>query len=154
MVALIYHEYRHAINVVISFMENKLNSINSPRKKFLKFKEGGYYIEMALFGRVIQNLSYGEVLYILNKDNYSKSLEDFRNGFIELSQKDINIQGPFNDLNLGGEININEIKGAILIKAKNDDSPIDIFKDFKIGIPLRNDVFGRKIDEKDLEPYF
>ena len=113
MVALIYHEYRHAINVVISFMENKLNSINSPRKKFLKFKEGGYYIEMALFGRVIQNLSYGEVLYILNKDNYSKSLNDFRNGFMELSQKDLDIKGPFNDLNLEGEININEINGSI-----------------------------------------
>ena len=154
VVALIYHEYGHAINVVISFMENKLNSINSPRKKFLKFKEGGYYMELALFGRVIKNLSYGEVLYILNKDNYSKSLEDFRNGFMELSQKDINIEGPFNDFNLGDEININEIKGSIFIKAKNGENSIDILEDIKIGIPLRNDVFGRKIEEKDLEPYF
>ena len=100
VVALIFHEYGHALNVIISFMENNLNSINNPRKKFLKFKEGEYYIELALFGRVIKNLSYGEVLYILNKDNYSKSLNDFRNGFMELSQKDLDIKGPFNDLNL------------------------------------------------------
>ena len=65
-VSLIYHEFGHAINIVISFKENKLKTNDSPRKKYVKFKEGGYYLELLLFGRVIKELTYGEALYILN----------------------------------------------------------------------------------------
>ena len=53
-VSLIYHEFGHAINIVISFKENKLKTNDSPRKKYVKFKEGGYYLELLLFGRVIK----------------------------------------------------------------------------------------------------
>ena len=89
IVAIIYHEFGHAINAVIAFVENKMKSNDTPRKKYLNFKEGGYYLELALFGRVIRHLTYGEVLYILNEDNYKKSLDNFKKGFMELSYKDL-----------------------------------------------------------------
>ena len=70
IVAIIYHEYGHAINAVISFKENKLEHTGTPRKKYFKFKGGGYYLEMVIFGKVIKNLSWCEALYILNENNY------------------------------------------------------------------------------------
>ena len=152
-IAFIYHEFGHGINLIISFKENKLKSLDSPRKKFLKFKEGGYYMELALFGRVIKNLSYGEALYILNLDNYNKSLEDFRDGFLKLNKKDLIIKGPFKDFNLENESKMNELKDTTFIKAKNNKDSIDNLKDIKSNVPLRNDVYWRKFDVKDLEPY-
>ena len=152
-IAFIYHEFGHGINLIISFKENKLKSLDSPRKKFLKFKEGGYYMELALFGRVIKNLSYGEALYILNLDNYNKSLEDFRDGFLKLNKKDLIIKEPFKDFNLENESKMNELKDTTFIKAKNNKDSIDNLKDIKSNVPLRNDVYWRKFDIKDLEPY-
>ena len=154
IVAIIFHEFGHSINVMITFKENHLKCINSPRKKYLKFKEGGYYLEFSLFGRIIKNLSYGEALYILNLDNYKKSLNEFREGFMQLSQTDLIMKGPFSDYNLEDELKINEYKNSFFIKAKDGNESIDILNDIKISIPLRNDIPGRKIDEKDLEPYF
>lgn len=153
-VAIIYHEFGHAINIVISFKENKLKSNRTPRKKFLRFKEGGYYLELLLFGRIIKELSYGEVLYILNEKNYSKSLEDFRKGFKELKNEDLIIEGEFKNFNINNVSEINQLKTSIYIRAKNSSNSSDPLKNIKISIPLRNDVIGREIKEKDLEPYF
>ena len=66
----------------------------------MKINEAGYYIELALFGKVINVLSYEEVLNILNIKNYEKSLEDFKKGFELLEEIDLYINGPFNYLNI------------------------------------------------------
>ena len=158
IVAIIFNEFGHAINTVISFLENKLKLTETPRKKYLKFKEGAYYMEIALFGRVIKTLSYGEALYILNEDNYKKSLNDFRKGFMELPVNMV-IKGPFSDFNLNNINDIDEIKTTISIKAKRDDvddndDEKDVLNHIKISIPLRNDLIDRDIKEEDLEPYF
>ena len=151
IVAIIYHEYGHAINAVISFKENKLEFTGTPRKKYLKLKEGGYYLEMALFGKVIKNLSLSEALYILNENNYSKSLEEFREGFIKLSYQDLVIDGQFSNMNLGDESIIKNLDQSITIKAKKDEGRTDPLKSIKIRIPLRNDIIGRHITEEDLD---
>ena len=153
-ISIIYHEFGHAINVVISFKENKLKSNDTPRKKYVKFREGGYYLELLLFGRVIKELTYGEALYILNEKNYSKSLEEFRKGFNELKEEDLIIEGEFKDFNIKDVSEINQLKSSIFIKIKNNNNPKDDLRNIKISIPLRNDVIGRKIKEEDLEPYF
>ena len=154
IIAILYHEFGHEINSVIGFTENELKNTETPRKKYLDFKEGGYYLELALYGRVIKKLSYGEVLYILNENNYNKSLEDFKKGFIQLSEKDLIINGQFEDFNIKGNKKLNEYKNSLFIKTKNDDDSINIYKDITVSIPLRNDVPGRDIKEKDLMPYF
>ena len=154
IVAIIYYQFGNAINAVISFKENLFNMKKTQGKKYLKIKAIGSQIEIAIFGRVIKNLSLGEALYILNKDNYKKSLDDFRKGFMELSNQDLIIKGEFSNFNLKNEIRINEIKNLILIKAKNGDNTNDDIKNIKISIPLRNDILRRDIKEEDLEPYF
>ena len=154
IIAIIYHEFGHETNAVISFSENKLKNTETPRKKYLDFKEGGYYLELALFGRIIKKLSYGEVLYILNENNYNKSLEDFKKGFMQLSDQDLKINGLFADLYVNNEKKINEYRTSLYIKAKNEDKSDVNYKDITISIPLRNDVHGREIKEKDLMPYF
>ena len=117
-------------------------------------KEGGYNLELALFGRIIKNLSYKEALYILNLDNYKKSLEEFRKGFMKLSQEDLNMQGPFNEYNIKDQSKIGKHMENISIKAKNENDKNDFSKSDKIIIPFRNDIKDRIIKEKYLEPYF
>ena len=153
VVAIIYHEFGHAINAIISFTENALRLNETPRKKYLKFKEGGYYLEIALFGRVIKELSYGEVLYILNEDNYKKSLDDFRNGFMKLSNTDLRVKGQFKGLNLDNDSKLSGLKNSIFIKAKKGNNENDAYNNVKIYIPLRNDVIGRTITEDDLDAF-
>ena len=87
-------------------------------------------------------------------DNYKKSLDEFKKGFMQLSNQDLIMKGPFSDFNLEDELKMNEYKNNFFIKAKNGNQSIDILNDIKISIPLRNDIPGRIIDEKDLEPYF
>ena len=154
IVAIIYHEFGHLINTVISFSENLLKLTETPRKKYLNLKEGGYYMEIALFGRVIKKFSLGEALYVLNAKNYEKSLEDFRKGFMELSDLDLTMNGEFKNSNLEDKDKINKIKNSIFIKAKSDDNKNDYIKNIQINIPLRNDILRRNIKEEDVEPYF
>ena len=73
---------------------------------------------------------------------------------MELSYKDLIIKGQFSDFNLKNKKEIEEYKSSVSIKSKNDKDASDIYKDIKISIPLRNDVFGREIKEEDLSPYF
>ena len=111
-------------------------------------------MEIALYGRIIKKFSLGEALYVLNEKNYEKSLEDFRKGFMELSDLDLIMNGEFKNSNLENKDIINKIKNSIFIKAKNEDNKNDYIKNIQINIPLRNDIFRRYIKEEDLEPYF
>ena len=80
-------------------------------------------------------------------------MEDFRDGFLKLNKQDLIIKGPFKDFNLENESKMNELKDTTFIKAKNNKDSIDNLKDIKSNVPLRNDVYWRKFDIKDLEPY-
>ena len=153
IIEIIYHEFGHAINSVLSFIENKLKLIGTPRKEFLKIKEGGYYLELALFGKVIKNLSYGEALYILNLNNYNKSLDNFKNGFEKLSIDDLKISGLFSDLNLKNKNEVENLKNEVYIKAKIEEKE-DSLKNIKIVIPPKNDILNREIKEEDLQLYY
>ena len=154
IVVIIYHAYIFAINSVMAFMEKNLNLNQTQRKKNLNIKVSIYHLDMALFRKETKMISLGEALYILNEENYNKSLDEFRKGFMELDNKDLIIKGQFNDLNLLNEKTINEFKWSLYIKIKKDDNDIfDRLKDIYISIPLRNDIIGRHISEKDLEPF-
>ena len=143
------------INKVISFWKyhNKLS--DTSKKEYLNMKEGGNDLELTLFGKVTKNLSYGEALYVLNENNYGKSLIDFRKGFEKLLNQDLIIKGQFDEFNLKNKSKINEYKN-IFIKFKNDNSfdENDIFNNVNINIPLRNDIIGRYYDLDDLNPFF
>ena len=153
IIAIEYHVFGQVINTVVSFLQNGLKLNETPRKPYFNFREGGYYFELILFGKIIKNLTYGEALYILNENNYKKSLKEFKNGFMELSEKDLIIEGEFDKLNLNNNAKLNELKNSVSIKAKNGDDK-NILNGIKINIPLKNDIIGRVIKEEDLEIYF
>ena len=111
-------------------------------------------LELLLFDKIIKNLTYGEALYILNEKNYSKSLEEFRKGFKKHKDEDLIIEGDFKNFNINKISEINRLKSSIYIRNEDDNNSIDDLRNIKISIPLKNDVIGRKIKEKDLEPYF
>ena len=73
-----YHEFGHIISGVLSFLNNAESIVNTPRKKNFNINEGGYYIELVLFGKIIKNLKYKEALYILNLKNYQKTLDELK----------------------------------------------------------------------------
>ena len=50
-------------------------------------KEAGETLEKLLYNRILDSINLKESIYILSKENYSKSLEDFRKGFILLKNK-------------------------------------------------------------------
>ena len=129
-------------------MKNSYIIEDTPRKKNMKINEAGYYIELALFGKIIDVLSYEEALYILNIKNYEKSLEDFKKGFEVLEDKDLYINGPFNYLNIEEKSFVKKTK-TIGIMAK-ETSLENIKKNIRINVPLKNDVHGRNFTIEDV----
>jgi len=143
-----FHEFGHSISAIFSFMKNSYILEDTPRKKNMKINEAGYYIELALFGKVINALSYEEALYILNIKNYEKSLEEFKKGFELLEEKDLYINGPFDFLNIEEKPFLKKTK-TIGIMAK-ETSLENIKKNLRINVPLKNDVHGRKFTIEDV----
>ena len=51
-------------------MKNARIAIEAPRKKSLDIDEGGFFIEYALYGRILKTINLGQSLYIINEINY------------------------------------------------------------------------------------
>ena len=156
-----FHEIGHTISAVLSFVEKSNSLINTPRKKNLNVNEGGYYVEMALFGRIIKVLTYKEALYILNLNNYNKTLKEFRKDFESVNNgEDLFINGPFEDLNIEkkkekkNEYENNKYEEYnFSICSKNNLKDEDILKEYKIMIPLKNDIKRNDLKLEDILSY-
>ena len=76
-----------------------------------KEKESGETMEIKLFGRVLAGLTIKEALFILNEDNYSLDLNEFKEAFLNCNKKDFesllsdNLKSLLEKL----EINLNEL---------------------------------------------
>ena len=73
----------------------------------LRGKESGEKLEIKLFGRVINKITIKEALYILNINNYSQNIDDFKNNFGNCNN--INIQNLIDNSleNFLGSLKIN-----------------------------------------------
>ena len=56
----------------------------------LRNKESGERLEIKLFGRVINEITIKEALYILNINNYAQNIEDFKKNFANCNNININ----------------------------------------------------------------
>lgn len=74
IVAINVHELNHIFHNYYYLSKNGKESLKTPRKKDIMEREGGYNMEKLLFGRVLIELTLRQVLYILNEENYKKSL--------------------------------------------------------------------------------
>ena len=92
----IQHEWGHSSSSFLFFV-SKINYFNTPKRecKLLKgnrlkkekiIKEGGKLVEYLLYGRIIDELTTKEAIYILDNNNYKKSLTDFLTDFLRLGK--------------------------------------------------------------------
>jgi len=106
------HEIGHSFVDIHFFMENGRIPIETPRKKSLEINEGGYFIEFALYGRILETITMEQALYILNENNYDKTFLEFQEGFNNIQKKDLYIQGEFSNdfknIKLNEKIGINK----------------------------------------------
>ena len=156
-IAIILDELIHNL---YSYLLNFYNSINytsqMPKKnKVSEIREGGYYMEFLLFGRIIQNLTLEEAMFLMNVDNYNRDMKTFNRKFSNLNEK-ININGvfsKFNQINTFG--NYDKIK-TTSIKAKGITKN-NLLKNLSIDIKIRkNCVLGinRKFDVNAFNEFF
>ena len=136
------NEFGHNFVNIHFFMENSRISNETSRKKTLDFVEGSGYIELALYGRLLENISLEQAFYILNESNYNKNFIEFQEGFNNIQQKDLEIKGTFEevfkDINLE-EINSKQNKN-IYIPQKDANKNRKIY----INCRIKNDVIGRR----------
>ena len=123
------HEVLGHLNIRIQSIINRKEikspspNINSKNLKERKEGESGDYIEELLYGSNLNNLSYKEILFILDLDNYDCSYDEFRNKFLKCNDCDVKISKNFNDL-------INSLKIQI------DTNPNDNTKIYNISQKL------------------
>ena len=137
------HEIFHLLFSLPYYEKNCLFSIKTPKKKNYEGEaEGGLYLEYLLFNRNLQTINLREILYILNENNYDKSIIDFQEGFKNSKEEDLMIKGIFSEFNkYKDRANIEQSQlNNIYIVSKSTiiDNP------YSIKIELKNDVFGNK----------
>ena len=85
------HELIGHINIRLQnyLSEKKLKSPTVSNQKNLgnRSQESGEYIEHLLYGQVITELTYKQMLFLLDENNYHCSCDEFRNNFLECNGK-------------------------------------------------------------------
>ena len=146
IIVIIIHEIGHKIYALYYFFNNNNISLLTSRKNENLEGESGKYIEILLFGKIIKTINVFEAQYILNENNYNKSLFDFTIGFNELMVQDL-----FGNNKIFSEFDIikkyfnfnneRESLQKIFIKVKERYKDID---NYIIKISNKNDIMGMK----------
>lgn len=137
------HEIFHLLNCIPYYENNCSISINTPRKKNVEMAEGGNYLELLLFNKTFDSINLGEALFILNEENYDKSLIEFKTAFESKNYNDLTIKGVFEKFN--NYLNISNISNEELnnsyINQKSSNNSNLVFDSYIINY-LENDVVG------------
>ena len=143
-VSVSYHGIGHNFTNFNFYMENCKIPIETPRKKNFEDCGGGYYVDFALFGKKLEEISLAQVLYILNEKNYEKTYLDFQYGFNNIKQEDLQVEGVFKEMcknicNNFKDFENNENSICISFNPSN-------IKENKIFCDIGNDlIYGSKI---------
>ena len=133
IVGIHYHELNHNFHNYYYCVQNGYESLKTPRKNEIEEREGGNNIERILFGRILNELTLKQALYILNEENYSKPLNQFRDDFLKLDDKFCKCKGVFNEYEkISSEMM--ELSEYMTIRFK----PYNLYIKFK----LKDDVLG------------
>ena len=147
------HEIGGHINVKLqNFYPTNSKNKDSPKilqkEKYLYTKgainkkhESGESVEIKFFGKVVQDLTIREAIYVLTIDNYEKSLEEFRTGFSECNK--ISIDKLLDNKNLSNLLIDLDIEEKEIIKDINND-PYPIYNGAKLKEPTRYPVIGNR----------
>ena len=145
------HEIGHNFTNFQFYIENCKISIENPRKKTLNFVNEGDYIDLALYGQILDKINLEQALYIINEKNYEKTYLEFQHDFNNIKQKDLMVEGAFKEMCEDIKNNFLIKKFNLLQKAKSiyisfESSSI---KEKSIYCGIRNDVLGRYISDEE-----
>jgi len=135
-VVIIDHELNHNFHNYYYMTQNGKESIKTPGKEEFAEREGGNNIERVLLGRVMNELTLRQALYILNEKNYYKSLNQYREEFLALTKEDCECQGIFEEYSKL-KFNIEELSDYMLIRFKAESLNVKYIK-----IKIKDDVLG------------
>ena len=139
-----YHGIGHNFTNFNFYMENCKIPIETPRKKNFEDCGGGYYVDFALFGKKLEEISLEQVLYILNEKNYEKTYLDFQYGFNNIKQEDLQVEGVFKEMcqNIANNLKDFENNEKSICISFNPSN----IKENKIFCDIGNDLlYGSKI---------
>ena len=94
-------------------------------------------MENILFGKILNNLTLRQTLYILNEENYKKSLYQYRLDFLQLKNEDCDCKGTFKDYSTIKIENLGKFSDYTVIRFKSD-----LYHVLSVPIHLKNDVLG------------
>ena len=116
MIVNIQHEFGHS-HKLLSFSFENDDYEDSPLVKIkidilndIEIDEAGEVFEYLLYGRSINELNMKEVIYINNLENFSKTLEEFKNDFINLKDR--------------------TLKEVLINECKNNSEITEVFKSY------------------------
>ena len=99
------YNYLNKNNKIGSSLPNKPSDYAKKRKK-----ESGEFLEELLFGDYKCSMTIAQILFILDKKNYSTNFIQFRNNFIKCDSIDVdNISSGLMEIMKLYEIDINEL---------------------------------------------
>lgn len=134
------HEIGHNITNHLYYLSNCTKPIDTPRNSNLENGEGGEYIELILFGKVIDVLNFRQGCFLLNENNYNKTCFDFQKDFEELKKEDLAIKDgifieEFEKISIDNDVYLDNI--YIKAKKSKNEEPY-------IYCNIKNDVIGKK----------
>ena len=131
------HELNHNFHNYYYFSQNGKESLKTPRKNDIEDREGGFNMETILFGKVLNNLTLRQTLYILNEENYKKPLNQYRLDFLQLNYEDCECKGTFEDYSIMKIKDLGKFSDYTTIRFKSYS-----YYTSSISIHLKNDVLG------------
>ena len=140
-------EMNHILDNLLFMHSNGVNSVEKIGKNDIDYNMIGINLEKLLFGRDLYKMTLSECIYILNENNYNKSLKDFIDLFLEINYQKMKFEETqiFSEFN-----NIYNIKdyhmlltNAIMISYNNPEYDVNIFETcFVDDIEDEGDVLG------------
>ena len=134
-----FHELNHNFNNYYYYIRYGNEQLKTTRTIEMNEIEGGNNMERILFGRVLNILTLKQALYILNENNYQKSLNEFRSDFLKLKDNVPEIEGTFKEYSqIDSEIA--DLSDYFSIRFKNYINTINFtLKDDVLGFPNYDD---------------
>ena len=151
IVLIYFNELNNNFLNYYNFSQNGKKCLKTPKKKYIENNESineEFYMEYILFGKVLNNLSLRQILYILNEDNYTKPLYQYRLDFLKIKDEDCECKGTFEEYSIMKIKDLGKFLDYEVVKLK-----LNLYHTPLISIHLKNDVLGfRSFHSNDSYP--
>ena len=141
----IYIEFHEVLGHYLRMILSKITDYDfiSPRKNSSSKKESGECIEFLLFGKRIEKFNVSQLLYLLDANNYNKSLVEFRRDFQDIELKPYVLSNELMTMlmEIGVNLKAQDFKNRTENTSLFSEKPI--LGDDNIDVPKFNDCVER-----------